>query len=452
MVIRGRILQYVVFCAGSFATLQSGLNDGWPSFALPQLQSNTSTIPLTNGEGSWVASIFPIGTIFGSLLLAVTLDKYGRKTMLLVGSLPFCATWLMIAFASSFWELLVARFLAGILEGTMFFCVSVYLAEIADPQIRGFLITGTKAAHIFGLLLSNILGAFLTITKVAIISSILSLGVMLCFLVPESPYFYMIKDDNVKAKQSMERFNENADFDSVRNALNEQKIKNGKWYELFTVASNRKSLCLVMVFKIFQQFSGFISFVYYAQTLFRQSKNDVDPIILVSAFYLLQMIVMIINGLIIDKVGRKPLLVASISTVVVALLIVSVYFTLNNMTEIKVSDYSWCPVFGLFLYIIGYTLGLRNISYLIISEVFPLHVKSSAIAIVNITFGISAAGVSKFFQYTKDEYGLHVPLLVFSISSICSIPFFIFCIPETKSKTLEEIEKTIRTNQTSDVN
>ncbi|KAF5305813.1 hypothetical protein FQR65_LT07552 [Abscondita terminalis] len=451
MVLRGRTLQYVLFCAGSLATLQSGLNDGWPSFALPQLQSNTSTIPLTNGEGSWVASVFPIGTIFGSLLLAVTLDVFGRKTMLLVGSLPFCATWLVIAFADSIWELLLARFLAGMLEAIMFFCVPVYLAEIADPQIRGLLITGTKTAHIFGIFLSNLLGAFLSITKVAFVSSTLSLGVLLSFLVPESPYFYMIKQDDVKAKQNMERFNKNIDFDSVRNALNEQKIKNGKWYELFTVPSNRKSLCIVIAIKIFQQFSGFISFVFYAQTLFRESKDDVDPIILLSAYYLLQLLVMIINGVIIDKVGRKPLLVASMCTVVVSLLIVSIYFTLDNMTEIEVSDYSWCPVFGLFLYIIGYTLGLQNIPYLIISEVFPLHVKSCAIAIVNIIYGISAAGVSKFFQYTKDEFGLHVPLFVFSISSICSVPFFIFCVPETKSKTLEEIEKTIRSKEVTNV-
>ncbi|KAF5305824.1 hypothetical protein FQR65_LT07563 [Abscondita terminalis] len=376
---------WIKYHTGSFSALQTGLNDGWPSFVLPQL---LSTIPVTSDEASWIASIYPIGTVAGSILLTLIFGIFGRRTIVLVGSLLFGVTWLIIAFGRTSWELYVARFIAGLLDGVTAPCLLLYLAEVSDTNIRGFLITGTKIFYISGIFLANLLGAFLTIFQVAITSSVMSLGVLLGLLVPESPYFYMAKNDDSKAK---------------------------------IIVQN-------------------------------ESKDDVNPIIFVSVYYALQIIVMIINGIIIDKIGRKPLLVASMSTVVVSLMIVSAYFTLENVTTVDVSKYSWCPVFGLFLYIIGYSLGLQNVPYIIIGEIFPLHVKSVAAGLFCVVYGISAAVVSKLFQYTKDEFGIHVPFIIFAISSICSIPFFVYCVPETKKKTLEEIEKDIRLKETSNVN
>ncbi|KAF5305819.1 hypothetical protein FQR65_LT07558 [Abscondita terminalis] len=429
-------------------TLQPGLNDGWSSFALPQFLGNTSTIPITNDEGSWVASAFPIGSIFGSILAALTVDVFGRKRMLLTGTLPLCVTWLIIGFARTIVELCVARFVAGISEGFIFSCVPLYLAEVSDPKIRGFLLTGTSTAYITGIFLINLLGAFLSIKQVAIISSLLTLGVLLCLLVPESPYFYMMKEDYQKATISLKMFNKNADIDVIRNALKEQKSKNGKWLEIFTDSSNRKSLGLVFMIRFFQQFSGTISIIFYTQTVFQESRMDIDPTMFVCVYYVLQIIVMIINSMIIDKIGRRPLLITSISTVAVSLCTVSVYFSLKNMTEVRVTDYFWWPICGLFLYIIGFTLGLQNIPYMLASEIFPLHVKGFAVAFNNILYGTLAVPVLKFFQFTKDEFGMHVPFIVFTICSFCSIPFFIYCVPETKEKTLENIEKNLRLERT----
>ncbi|KAF5305832.1 hypothetical protein FQR65_LT07571 [Abscondita terminalis] len=433
---RERYLQYLLFLAGCFGTLQSGLNDGWSSFALPQYQNNTSTIiALTGDEGSWVASIFLTGAVFGGLLSAVTLDPLGRKTMLLAGTLPLFATWLVIGFAHTIWELCVARFVAGMSEGVVFSCVPVYIAEVAHPKIRGFLITGTSTAYLFGRLYHIIDTVF---------------GSVVVFTRSESPYFYIIKEDFEKAKASMEMFNKNADFDAVKNAVSQQKRKGGSWLEIFTVASNRKSMCFIVVSRICQQFSGAVSFIFYAQTVFRESKDDINPIILLSIYYLLQLTVMIINGIIVDKIGRRPLLVTSMSIVAVALLIVTIYFTLQNMFKINVSDYTWCPIFGLFLYIVGYTLGLQTVLHLLVSEIFPLHVKSAAAALFNISYGIAGTAVLKFFQYTKDEFGLHVPFIVFTICSFCTVPFFMVCVPETKRRTLEDIEQKIRCKQKVD--
>ncbi|KAF5285983.1 hypothetical protein FQR65_LT12980 [Abscondita terminalis] len=439
-----RSLQYLLFCVGCFCTLQPGLNDGWSSFALPQLLSNTSTIPMTNDEGSWVALSFPMGTICGAILSALTIDAFGRKRMLLVGTLPLCGTWLVIGFARTILLLCAARFVAGISEGFIISCVPLYLAEVSDPKIRGFLITGTSTAYITGIFLVNLLGAFFSIKQVAIISSTLSLAVLFCLKIPESPYFYMIKEDFEKAKMNMEMFNKNADIEPIRQTLTEQKSNSGNWVNIFTDSSNRKSLVVVIMNRLFQQLSGTISITFYAQNVFQESELDVNPTIFVCVYYLLQIIVMTINAMLIDKIGRRPLLLTSISTVTISLLIVSVYFSLKNMTEIQLTNYSWCPIFGLFFYIIGFALGLQNIPYMLASEIFPLHVKGFAVALNNVSYGVLAVPVLKFFQFSKDEFGMQVPFVVFTVCSFCGIGFFSFCIPETKQKTLEDIEKSLR--------
>ncbi|KAF5305829.1 hypothetical protein FQR65_LT07568 [Abscondita terminalis] len=79
---RGKLPQYILFCAGSFGTMQSGFNLGWPSFALPQLLNDTSAIPLTQDEGSWIASAFPIGTVFGSILSDLLSTRSKEKMLL----------------------------------------------------------------------------------------------------------------------------------------------------------------------------------------------------------------------------------------------------------------------------------------------------------------------------------------------------------------------------------
>ncbi|KAF5305826.1 hypothetical protein FQR65_LT07565 [Abscondita terminalis] len=452
MIFPDSFIIYILFCACSFAMLQLGLTDGWPSFALPQLQSNSSKVVVTNDEGSWIVSTFPIGTIFGSLLLSFTFDKFGRKIILLVGSLLFCAIWALIAFGQTFWQFGVARFVAGISDGLIYPIILVYITEVSRPKIRGVLITGTKISYVAGILIINLLDEFFSRPNVAIISSVLLCGVLLCLFVPESPYFYLIKNDYNTAKKSLEIYNRSADIETIQNALTDQKSNGRKWSDLFTERTNRRRLYLMTIAKIFQQFTGFITFVYYAQTIFLESKNDVNPIIFASIYNSLQILVLIINAMVIDKFGRKPLLTTSSSIVALALIIISSYFTVKNVTEINVNDYTWCPILGSFLFIVGYTLGLQNVLDLVVSEIFPLHVKTVAVSIHNAIYGLSIMAVSKFFQYAKDEYGIHVPFIVFAIFSICSVPFFIVFIPETKKKTLEDVEKCFRKKLESNVN
>ncbi|KAF5281423.1 hypothetical protein FQR65_LT14694 [Abscondita terminalis] len=456
MLLRGRILQIFTFCGGCFSILQCGFNMGWPSYVLPHFLSNSSTIPMTNDEGSWIASMHLIGGICGAVIIALTLDIFGRKTMLLIALVLMGGTWLIIAFARTILELFVARFVLGICDGVSFSCVPLYLAEVSNPKIRGMLINGTQVLYFFGVFLPNLLVAFLSIYVIALISSAFALvGVLFYLFVPESPHFYLIKGDVTRARDSIERFSKGSGKDvdsllnSIKNSLKERS--KGKWKEIFTDSSNRKSFFLLLLARMFQTFCGYMGIMFYAQNLFKEVDADINPIVFVNIFYLLQIAAIIVNAVVVDRIGRRPLMIVSISVVTFSLSLVSVYFTLRNVTDVNVSDYSWCPILGLFIYITGYTLGLQSVVFLLCNEIFPLHVKTVAVSILAICYSVLGTVVSKFFQFSKDEFGVHVPFIVFTLVSMCGVPFSVYFIPETKRKTLEEIQDTLRSKQQSNV-
>ncbi|KAF5290643.1 hypothetical protein FQR65_LT01933 [Abscondita terminalis] len=445
-------LQYILTCAGSFTFLQSGLNVGWSSYALPQLLRNDSAIPLTNNEGSWVASTFVFGTIFGSLLTGLTIDYFGRRTMLLVCSLPLFGVWLIIAYAKTSWDLYLARFIAGISDGLVYPCFSTYLAEVCNSKNRGFLISGAVINLYLGVLLSNILGAFLSIAQAAFSSATLALvPFFLYLLVPESPQFYVIKKKYEKAKVNLKKFNRESNVDdllnSIQNTLIVQQNNKKSWLQLFSNKNNCKTLAILIALAFFHNFSGILGITFYMETIFESANKDVNPIILISIFYLLQILASFANAFLIDRVGRRPMLLTALSLVTVGLLCVTIYFWLENTGQRNVSLYSWVAIFGLFVFIIGFTIGLLIVPIVLCSELFALNFKSYAIAIVNLAFALTGSAVPKFFQYAKDEYGTYAPFLTFTISSACGIIFTYFFVPETKRMTLEEIQNELKSEQ-----
>ncbi|KAF5290644.1 hypothetical protein FQR65_LT01934 [Abscondita terminalis] len=445
-------LQYLLTCAGSFSILQSGLNSGWSSYALPQLLRNNSAIPLTNNEGSWVASTFIFGIIFGSLLTGLTVDFFGRRTMLLASSLMLFCVWLIIAYAKTSWDLYLARFIAGISDGLIFPCFSMYLAEVCNFKNRGLLLSGTIIALYLGALLANILGAFLSIAQAAFSSASLALvPFFLYLLVPESPQFYVIKKKNEKASITLEKFNKKGNVDnlinSIRNTLIEQQANKKSWLQLFTDKSDWKTLAIMVGLAFFSQFSGILGIIFYMETIFESASKDINPIILISIFYLLQILASFANTFLIDRVGRRPLLLTATCLVTVGLLCVTIYFWLENTGHKNSNIYSWLAIFGLFTFIVGYSIGLFTVPIVLCSEVFALDFKSCALTIVNLAFSLVGTAIPKFFQYAKDEYGTYAPFLTFTISSACGIVFISLFVPETKRMTLEEIQNNLRSKQ-----
>lgn len=426
-----------------------GLHFAWPSPSLPQLLHEESHIPITSDEGSWLAVAFLFGGAFGSILAGTLLDLLGRKNVILLAGLPLLLSWLMIAFAGSLPVLLAARFIAGLGGGLTFCAVPMYLAEISDPKIRGLLGCGLMVTNLFGNLLINVLGPFLSISNTALICCVFPVLLFLTFSwMPESPYSSVMKGDVKGARRSLIKFFGTEDVEDdlgrISEAIEEQNKDTGKCLDLFTVRSNRRALLVVLGMRAIQQLCGISAFVFYAQTVFEEAGDVISPIISTSVFFSVQIVIAAVSSVTVDRIGRRPLLMVSISGSAMTLLLEGVYFTLKSNSDVDVTSLSWVPIVLLIIFVIMFNIGMLTIPLLLVGEVFPTNVKSFAFSFGDLCFCVFASAVSKFFQMTKDEFGIQVPFLTFTVCSILGLFFIVFYVPETKGKTLEQIQHELK--------
>ncbi|KAF2887933.1 hypothetical protein ILUMI_18240 [Ignelater luminosus] len=294
------ILQYLCLVAVTFNIICSGLYVGWPTPSLPQILSKNSTIPTTDDEGSWIATMLLIGAVCGSLMAAVILDRLGRKLTILLTSIPFFLSWILTAFANTATLLMVARFIAGISEGLIFCSVPVYLAEIAEPKIRGFIGSSITVANLFGMLLVNIIGSYLNIKTTALICSTVPVLLLVTFIwMPESPYYLIMKGNFDQARHSLTFFRKQDEVEGelkkLTIAVKEQNRNTGRYLDLFTVKSNRKAVYIMMGIRFGQQFSGSVAIMLYAQIIFEGIGDDIMSPITASTVYLgVQLLISII--------------------------------------------------------------------------------------------------------------------------------------------------------------
>ncbi|KAF2884956.1 hypothetical protein ILUMI_21233 [Ignelater luminosus] len=441
--------QYLATFTGSIAIICTEMHFGWPSPSLPQLLQEDSHIPMTSADGSWIAVMPCLGAAFGSITGALTVDRIGRKTcMLLVSPLHFI-TWLMVAFSPSVSILNVARFIVGIADGIAFTAFPMYIGEISDSKIRGFLGSSISVTTMLGFLLINVIGSYFSIRDTALISSALPVLHFITFIsMPESPYFLLMKQKPEQAEMSLKKLKGMEDVKEEVLRLNlvvkEETENSGKFLDLFTVRSNRKAGFIIMGVRGIQQLSGITAITFYSQIIFDQAEIGISPSTATSIYFAVQLIVTIFSSILVDKIGRRPLLIVSVIGSGTFLALEGLYFYFQTQTNIDVSKLSFLPLTSLLLYVIIFNLGMGTVPVLMLSELFPTNVKAFALCIADIYFGIIVTLVSKFFQMMNDDFGMYVPFFAFTVCCAVGLIFIVTCVPETKDKSLEEIQQYLK--------
>lgn len=422
---------------------------GWPSPSLPLLLDESSHIPMTSSDGSWLAVMPCMGAVVGCFLAAYFVDKIGRKISMLTTSPLYFIAWIMVAYSNSVGVLHGARFLAGIADGIAFTCFPIYLGEIAHSSIRGLLGSSIPVTTIMGFLLINIIGSYFDITSAALLSSVVPIvHFVTFFFMPESPYYLLMKDREQDAKASLKIFRGSDDVDvelsRLRCAVKEDVDTSGSIWDLFTVKSNRKAVFIIMGIRAVQQCSGTTVITFYAKTIFQDAESSISSSTAAIIYFSIQLIVASVASVLVDKTGRRPLLISSIIGSGFALATEGFYIYLQNYSDIDMSNLHSIPIIALLVYVIVFNLGMGTIPLLLLGELFPTNVKAFALCLADIYFGVIVTVVSKFFQIMKDDFGMHVPFLAFTAFCVIGLVFIITSVPETKGKTLEEIQMYLR--------
>lgn len=432
-----------ILLKGTLGIITCGMHYGWASPSLPQLLAENSPIQITNDEGSWLAVIPLLFAVIGAVFASKILDIIGRKATILLLAPPYFISWIMIGLAQSTTFLYISRALAGFADGVTFTAIPMYIGEIADREIRGMLGTSMSVTLITGVLLINVIGTYFTVFETALVVSSLPLLMFVTFIwMPESPYYLIMRNRLDEASASLKKLRGTEDIDHEVNSISKTIIeeKSGSFLDLFKVKANRKALFIMVGLRSVQQLSGISAFTLYTKMIFQQAGDALSADVSTILYTLIQLIISTFSSILVDTTGRRPLLIISTIGSGFALVAEGLYFYLKDQTTFDVSELSWLPVAALIGYIIIYSLGLGTIPVLMLGEVFATNIKAHALCFMDIYFSVLAAIVSKFYQIMMDGYGIFVPFWVFTGCCIVGLAFIYFCIPETKGKSLEEIQ------------
>lgn len=418
---------------------------GWNSPSVPILLGEYSPIPISKDQGSWLIVVSVTGVLVFVYPVTLCVDIFGRKLTILVGMIPIVIGWLVTALADSYWMLLVGRICYGTTFTCIFFTTPIYLGEISSDCVRGFSITTLVVMYRLGILFMFSVAPFLTISTMAWICMVPPVIFLATFIwLPESPYFLIGKNRRSQARHSLVRLRGHDEVDEELDTMVKtvmRSMENRGTYRELASPKNRKGLVNLFSLSFIIIISGTNAIQDYSQYIFSKIENDLQPheisIILASV----SLISVFVGNLVVDRLGRKPLLLISVSGCAVCNAVVSFYFYLADRRGSDVSVISWLPICALMFFKVSFSLGLGLVTLTMIGEIFPKHLK----AVVGASFLFISACLElvilKLFQNVTDNAGGDVSFGIFSIFLCLSIPFIVYQIPETKGKSLDEIQE-----------
>ncbi|XP_054266048.1 facilitated trehalose transporter Tret1-2 homolog isoform X2 [Macrosteles quadrilineatus] len=471
--------QVLLCCLANSALLGSGMSLGFTAVALPYMLMPDSTLPIDQDEASWIASLASIATPVGCLLSGHLLDRFGRRTALLVISAPLILGWLLIGLSPSLIQMYLGRISTGIGTGLCSIPATVYAAEVADSSIRGWLVTGTSVSIAMGVVIVYTLGALLKSQwqLVALICAAFPVltTVLVFFFLPESPVWLVAKnrlEDASHALMRINRANTPAQVNEELQLLEDRARKNTRRSLSLTTtlkALSRpeawKPLIIMNTFFFFQQFTGTFVVIFYAVDVVQEAGVKTDPFLVTVLIGLTRLVFTFLAAYLSKKFGRRPTAILSGVGMTLSLITLATHLYLlsptpsvtklstSNLSDIlnttdvfnstaveTVESVSFLPVTMLLLYILASTIGFLTLPWSMIGEVYPAQVRGVASGLTTCTaYGISFL-VLKMYPHMKKVLDKHGVFYFFGIMALLGTIFVVFFLPETEGKTLQEIE------------
>lgn len=442
--------QYVAALAATGGALAAGTALGWTSPAGPQLGVNgtddTYDFKLDDSEVAWVGSSLNLGAAAVCIPIGALMNIIGRKWSMLSLVIPFTIGWGLIIWAQNLAMLIVGRVLLGIASGA--FCVTspAYIGEIAQKEIRGTLGSYFQLMITIGILFVYCIGAGVNLLWLSIICGIIPLifGAVF-FLMPESPSYLVMRDRNQEAHDAIHWFrgklyDPTEDIAELQNENEEQKANNLSLMQALGRTASRRGFMMALGLMFFQQMSGINAVIFYTAAIFGYADTGIDPLLATIIVGVMQVVTTFIASLVVDKLGRRLLLLLSDAVMAICTILLGIYFYLQT-NDHDVSSLGWLPVFSLCLFIVAFSFGFGPVPWLMTGELFASDVKTILAPICGTFNWLLAFVITLTFSSLTASLGLAGTFWLFSGLSILGTVFVFLVIPETKGKSLNEIQK-----------
>lgn len=435
------------FFPGTLIAVSDGMTYGWTSPMISYYTSASSHLKqMTQREAEFMETINLLGCAGGLPFVLYAVNKIGRKKSMLVASFLGALCWLAIILAPNKEVLYVARFVAGMAGDFCFVAAPMYVAEIAHHRIRGFLSAAIYLMMLVGVLIVYTTGSYAPYYVPPIIGIVLTVSQCIFFpFMPESPYFYVYVDKVEEAKDALLKLRKKSYYDGELDEIKEsverqKKEERGKPQDLILEKSNRIGLVIMTVLNMGQHFAGITIMVMNLHTILEQAGSQyIEPSVAAIIFASIMLIGGSTASLVIDKFGRKFLLIASGISTGIVLAFITAYFHLKH-TGHDVHNFSWIPAVGCMIYAATFKLGLGLVPIVLTAEIFPTTIKAIGMTIAEVWYIVGAVTSVNVYSWLFNAYGIHVPFYILTVSSFSIAIFSWFVVPETKGKTLDEIQ------------
>lgn len=440
----GTVLPFVgVACLGA---ILFGYHLGVVNGALEYLSKDLGIAENAVLQG-WVVSTLLAGATLGSFTGGALADKFGRTRTFQLDAIPLAVGAFLCATAQSVQTMIIGRLLAGIGIGISSALVPLYISEISPTEIRGalgsvnqlFICIGILAALVAGLPLAGNPLWWRTMFGVAVVPSIL-LALGMAFS-PESPRWLFQQGKISEAEKSIKTLNGKERVAEVMNDLREglqgSSEQEAGWFDLFS-GRYWKVVSVGAALFLFQQLAGINAVVYYSTSVFRSAgiASDVAASALVGASNVFGTA---IASSLMDRQGRKSLLITSFAGMAASMMLLSFSFTWSALAPYS----GTLAVLGTVLYVLSFSLGAGPVPALLLPEIFASRIRAKAVALSLGMHWISNFVIGLYFLSVVNKFGISTVYLGFSGVCLLAVLYIAGNVVETKGRSLEEIERAL---------
>ena len=436
---------FTLFAAvvAAVAGILFGYGTGVMSGAILYLQHTFPMTPFMNGL---VMSMVLIGAFFGSLISGKVTDYFGRKKLLVFTAIIFILGSLGTALSPNLLIFIIGRFFIGLSIGIASYAAPLYISEVSPPKYRGGLVTLNQLAVAFGIFISYVIDYCFSVEHswrgmlaVGVIPAFFLLVGM--FFLPYSPRWMLSQGKRERARAVLLSLRSSkAAAEEEVSAISDSIEAHAESEHTLFSKRVRPALWIAVILAILQQVTGINTILYYSPTIFKMSgfQSSETAILATMGIGAVFVLFTIISIPLIDRWGRRPLLLLGVFLMGLSLLVISYRFT-----QVTNELLDFFKILALVTYIIGFSIGLGPITWLIISEIFPLKVRGFGASIATSVHWLSNFVVTLTFLSLVDGIGASATFFSYFILSVIAFIFIYLYLPETKGVSLEVIENNL---------
>jgi sugar porter (SP) family MFS transporter len=399
---------------------------------------------LTSFDKELLTSILLLGALIGALAAGRIADRVGRRPTVLGTAALFVAGVMLAAFSPDYGVLIAARVIIGIAVGSASMVVPLYIGETVPPRMRGALVSFNQLAITSGILASYLMDYGLASTQnwrlmfalAAIPAALMFIGML---VQRESPHWLIAQGREDEARTVLRRVREDADIESEIAEVRELSTTRTGLRAVFHPAV-RNVLTIGVLLAVFQQITGINTIIYYAPTLLSSAGFGNSAALLANVVNGAVNVLMTIVAIrLLDRVGRRPLLLGGTAGMALAMIVVATTFAIGA-SQLH-GAIAYLAIAGLLLYTGSFAVGLGPVFWLLISEIYPVKIRGQAMSVATMANWGANFVVTISFLTLLSALGNAGTFFLFAGLSIIALAYFHRMVPETKNRSLQEIER-----------